>query len=179
MDNRLGFLNKLNWFRFWQNRLPDHEENFKKWVDLNKLETVICLEKILNSCYPTLTGLIHNQTIRNECRRFEKLAEHHQGALCRVFPLSQSSEIAIEDKLYKYQLQLSPPNLFLSSVLDLAVNLSAHKIDIYRYLSLKDHEHRKLLNQFIEDSREEMIFLCRERNFHQNCWEDPLKVSLN
>ncbi len=179
MNGRLGFLTRFNWFGLWKNRLPEEDDSFKKWKDLNRLETVICLEGVVNFCYPTLSGFVHNHAFRHDCQKFEKLADHHQRALTRVFPLSQEREIAITDKLINYQMLLNPPNLFFNSVINLTINLNEYKIDIYRNLSIKDRVHRKLFEQFIEDSKDELGFLCRERNFHLSCWEDPLKASLN
>lgn len=150
------------------------------WVDCNKLETIICLEEVLKACYQTLAGMIHNNTIRKEFCRFEQHTQNRLEVLRRIFPVSQESKIAIENKHYDYLLMLKPPYLSLSAVINLAVNLTEQKIDIYRYFSLKDREGRELLNQFIEDSKQDLIFLCRERNFHQNIMADaPLKVSLN
>ena len=180
MNVKLGFLRELNWTGFLKNHTLDQEDPHKKWGDLNRLETVICLEKVLNACYQTMGGMVHNLSFRNECQRFEKQAQHHQGALSRTFPLSRESEITIEDKLYQYQVQLSSSYLNLSAVINFAINLSAYKIDIYRELSLKDKEHRKLINQFLDDSKEEMSFLRRERNYHlNNSTNKQLEVLLN
>lgn len=180
MNNRLGFLRKLNWFGFSQSRLPDQENTFQNWVGLTKLETVICLEAVLIVCHQSLAGLIHNNTIRNECQRLGQLAHYHQEGLRKVYPISQESENSIRDKENKYLLHLKSSYLFLNSVINLAINLTEQKIDIYRYLSLKDREHRILLNKFIDESKEEFNFLCRERNYHLNIMEETQsKVSLN
>ena len=92
MNNRPGFLNKLNWFGVLQNRLPDQENTFQNWVGLTKLETVICLEAVLIVCHQSLAGLIHNNTIRKQCQRLGELVNHHQEGLRRSIPFLKKAK---------------------------------------------------------------------------------------
>ena len=91
------------------NRLEERENYFGQHIDVDKLETLICIEALVDSCYQSLAGLVHNQTIRKECQQLEQRVQHHQEELKRIFPLSQKSEDAIKDKIYKHLLQLKPP----------------------------------------------------------------------
>ena len=94
-----------------------------------------------------------------------------------MFLLSQENEAAIESKVSKYLLLLDPSCLFLGTVINLAVSLTAYKQDIYEYFSRASQEHHGPLNQFIKDTVEEISFLRWERNFHQNDLADRcLKV---
>jgi hypothetical protein len=102
--------------------------------------------------------------------------QHHQEELRKIFSLSQKSEEAIERKVYKYLFQFKPPYLSLKAVINLAIHLTAFKMDIYKYFSHTIQEHRGLLNGFIEENLEEMDFLCQEKNFHQNRLDAYLKV---
>ncbi|MEI7999433.1 MAG: hypothetical protein WCH62_08015, partial [Candidatus Omnitrophota bacterium] len=136
-------------------------------VDVNKLEVVICMEGVLDSCYQSISHLIHNQTIRNECQRFRCRAKCHQEELRRQFLLSKENEIAIESKINKYLLLLDPKYLQLDGVLNLSVRLTSNKKDIYEYLSRTSQEHYASLSKFVKDSVEEMDFLQREISVHQ------------
>jgi hypothetical protein len=137
-------------------------------VDLDKLETLICLESLIAACYQSLAWLVHNQTIRRECLQFEQHAQYHQEVLRRIFPILQKSELAIENKVNQHLLHLKPSCLSLRELINLAINLTVLKTDIYKYLSRTDPEHHEILNSLLEDDSEEMYFLRQERNFHQS-----------
>lgn len=150
------------------NRIAGQENYIEQQVDADELETLVCLESLLAICYQALAGLVHNQTIRKEYQHLEQHAQYHQEELKRIFLLSQKSETAIESKVYKYLLQFKLPYLSLRAAINLAIHLTAFKMDIYKYLSRTVHEHHELLNNLFEDNVEEINFLCHEKNFHQN-----------
>jgi len=137
-------------------------------VDVDKVETLICLESLVAACYQSLAWLIHNQTIRRECQQFEQHARYHQEELRKMFPLSPKSEVAIEDKVNNHLLHLKPSHLTLRELINLSINLTVLKMDIYKYFFHTVQEHHELLNSLLEDNVEEMYFLRHERNFHQN-----------
>ena len=145
-------------------------------VDVEKLETLICLESLIVACYQALSWLVHNQTIRHECQQFEQHAQFHQEELKRIFPLLPRSELAIERKVGQHLSQLKPSSLPLRQVINLAINLTVLKTDIYKYFSHTFQEHHVLLNSLLDDNAEEMYFLRQERNFHQNRLDTFLKV---
>lgn len=168
MINRLEFLKQFGFLSFEKDRVSGQDIHVEQQVDVDEVETLICLESLLATCYQALAGLVHNQTIRKEYQQLEQHAQYHQEELKKIFSLSQKSEAAIESKVYKYLLQFKPPYLSLRAVINLAIHLTAFKMDIYKYLSRTVHEHRELLNNLFEDNVEEMNFLCHEKNFHQN-----------
>ena len=186
----LEFLKQLRFFNFGRNNNIDQEapiepqgnyigqqvSHIEQRVDVDKLETLICLESLIVTCYQSLSWLVHNQTIRKECQQFEQHAQHHQEELKRIFPLFPKSEIAIESKVNQHLLQLKPSCLSLREVINLAINLTVLKTDIYKYFFRTFQEHRELLNSLLEDNAEEMYFLRQERNFHQNRLDAYLKV---
>ena len=137
-------------------------------VDVNKLETLICLELLLVTCYQTLGWLIHNRTIRLQCQQFEQHASYHQEELKKIFPLSRQSELTIENKVNQYILQIKPANLSLREIINLIINFTSFKIDLYKHFSRTSVEHQVILNSFLQDNVEEMFFLDQERKFHQN-----------
>ena len=145
-------------------------------VDVPKLETLICLEALIVVCYQSLGGLVHNRTIRSECQQFEHHAKLHQEELRRNFPLSQKSEAAIESKVDQHLLQLKPLYLPLRQVINLAINLTVLKADIYKNFSHTVQEDHEFLNSLLEDNVEEISFLRQERSFHQNRLDAYLKV---
>jgi hypothetical protein len=145
-------------------------------VDVDKLETLICIETLLVICYQSISWLVHNQTIRKECQQFEQHAQYHQEELHKIFPLSQESKVAIENKVAQYLSQLEPARLPLREVINLAINLAALKMNIYKYFSHRLEEHHELLKNSLADNAEEMYFLRQERNFHQTRLDTFLKV---
>lgn len=144
------------------------ENQIEQRVDMEQLEILICLESLLVTCYQTLAGLVHNQTIRKEYQQFELHAQYHQEELRKIFLLSSKNEATIENKVYKYLLQLKPPCLSLKAVINLALHLSTFKMEIYKYFSHTVLEHHDLLNNFLEGNVEEINFLHQEKEFHQN-----------
>jgi hypothetical protein len=158
------------------NRVPDQDEHIEQQVDADELETLICIEALLSTCYQAMAGLVHNQTIRKEYQQLEQHMQYHQEELRKIFSLSQKSEEAIESKVDKYLFQFKPPYLSLKAVINLAIHLTAFKMDIYKYLSHTVGGHHELLNNLVEDNLEEMDFLCQEKNFHQNRLDAYLKV---
>jgi hypothetical protein len=130
--------------------------------DVEKVETAICLEILLDTYYKALGELAPDEISRKECQRFETQAQDRQKELRRSFVLSPEIETAIESKVYKYLLLLRPPSLFLRSVIDTAISLTAYKMDIYKNFSRVDQDHQELLNHFFEDSVKEMNFLRKE-----------------
>jgi hypothetical protein len=173
MDNRLELLKHLGFPNSEKNRVLGHTV---QQADIDKLETLICIEALLASCYQALEGLVHNQTVRKEYRQLEQHAYYHQEELKRIFPLSQKSEAAIENKMYKYLLQYRLPYLSLKEVINLAIHLTAFKMDIYKYFSHTAQEDHGFFNNLFEDIVEEMNFLCMEKKFHQHRLEAYLKV---
>lgn len=145
MSNRVEFLRQPECISFGE--------------DVDKLETVICLESVLDPYYQALEELVCDETIRKECQRFEQHVQYHQKELRRLFPLSQECEAAVDDKVCKYLMQLKPPYMFLRALINPAISLTANKMDIYKYFSRTDHEHHELLYNFFRDSIEEMNFL--------------------
>ena len=168
MINRLEFLDQPGCFNFGKNRVFSQEEHIEQHGDEDKLKTLICLESLLDICYQALAGMVYKEGAAQECQRFASHTKAHQKELRQLFPLSQESEIAIKSKVYKYLLQLMSPRLFLRAVINLAMSLTAYKMDIYEYFSHTDRRHYELLNNFFEGSVEEMKFLRREMEFYQN-----------
>ena len=145
------------------------QENYTgQQVDIDKVETLICLESLIVACYQSLAGLVNNQTIRRECQQFEQHAQHHQEKLIKIFPFLQKSDIAIKNKVNHHLSQLKPSSLSLRELINLAINLTVLKTDIYKFFFNTLQEHHELLNSLLEDNAEEMYFLRQERNFHQN-----------
>jgi hypothetical protein len=159
-----------------EDRIERQDNRIGQHVDVEKLETLICLESLIAACYQSLAELLHNQTIRRECQQFEQHAQYHQEEIRKIFPLFPKSEIAIEIKVNHHLLQLKPSHLSLREVINLAINLTVLKTDIYKYFSRTAQEHHDLLNSLLEDNAEEMYFLRQERNFHQNRLDTYLKV---
>ena len=155
-------VNRLKFFKKGQ------ENHIGQPIDVDKLETVICLESVLGTCYQALAGLVHDQTIRKECQQFERHSERHQEELRKAFALSAENEISIKSKLYKYLLMLSPPYLFLRAVVNLAISLTSYKIDIYRYFSRRNRKHNEVFNSLLQDSIKEMDFLRHESKSYEN-----------
>jgi hypothetical protein len=152
------------------------ENHIRQQVDVDKLEILICLESLVIACYQSLAWSVHNQTIRRECQQFEQHAQYHQEELRRIFPLVRKNEMAIESKVNQHLLQLKPSHLTLREVINLAINLTVLKTDIYKYFFHTVQEHHEILNSLLEDNAEEMYFLRQERNFHQNRLNNFLKV---
>jgi hypothetical protein len=148
--------------------IQQQENYIGQYVDVDKLETLICLESLIAVCYQSLSWLVHNQTIRRECQQFEQNAKLHQEKLKRIFPLSPKNEVAIETRVNHHLLQLKLSCLPLREVINLASNLTNLKTDIYKYFSYTIQEHHGLLNDLFEENADEMYFLRQERNFHQN-----------
>jgi len=186
MDPRSDSSKQLHFPYFQKDNVPDqrtpvqqHEDDIGKTLNVDKvdkLETLICLESLLAVCYQTLAWLVHNQTIRHECQQFEQHAQHHQEELKKIFPLSPKSEAAIESKVNHHLLHLKPPYLSLRELINLAINLTVLKMDIYKYLSHTVPEHHDVLNNLLQDNAEEMYFLRQERNFHRNRLDTFFKV---
>ncbi|MBF0504375.1 MAG: hypothetical protein HQL14_04650 [Candidatus Omnitrophica bacterium] len=153
---------------FVKNRVFPMENPPEQHEDPDKLETLICIEALLDICYQALRGLLNNETHRQECLRYEECVQEHQKELRKLFPLSKERETAIASKVYQYLLQLKSPHLFLRAVINLAMSLTAYKTDIYKEFCATDREHRELLSIFLQDSMEEMKYLRREMEFHQN-----------
>ena len=145
-------------------------------VDVDKVETLICLESLIVACYHSLAWLLHNRTIRHECQEFEQHAKLHQDELRKIFPLSQKNEFNIENRVNHHLLQLKPSCLSLREVINLAINLTVLKMDIYKYFSRTVQGHHEVLYSLLEDNSEEMYFLRQEMNFHQNRLNTLLKV---
>ena len=156
--------------------IEQQEYPIKQFVDVDKLETLVCLERLIVTCYQSISWLVHNQTIRRECQQFEQHAQYHQEELKRIFPLLQKSEADIENKVNQHLLQLKPSCLSLREVINLAINFTVLKMDIYKYFSRTVQEHHEVLNRLFENNAEEMYFLRQERNFHQNRVNTFLKV---
>jgi len=178
-----SFLNQLGSFSFGNNRVMDREVQIEpkeshigQQVDVDKLETLICLEAIIVACYQSLAGLVHNQTIRQDCQQFEQQAQYHQEKLRKIFPLSPKSELAIDLKVNHHLLNLKPAYLSLREVIILTINLTTLKTDIYKCFSRTLSEHHEILNTLFEENAEEMYFLRQENNFHQNRLDTFLKV---
>ena len=144
------------------------QQHIEQQVDVDKLEMLICLEALIVDCYHSLSWLVHNQTIRRECQQFEQHAQHHQEKLIKIFPFLQKSDIAIKNKVNHHLSQLKPSSLSLRELINLAINLTVLKTDIYKFFFNTLQEHHELLNSLLEDNAEEMYFLRQERNFHQN-----------
>ncbi len=146
-----------------------HQANhIARHVDVDKLETLICLESLIVVCYQSLSGLLHNHTIHRECQQFEKHARYHQKKLREIFPLSPKSEVAIEVKVDHHLLHLKPSYLSLREVINLSINLTVLKTDIYKYFYHTVQEHHELLYGLLEDNSEEMDFLRQEMNSYKN-----------
>lgn len=161
MNNRLGsFKNQKN--------IEQQEIHSKQPIDIDKIEVLICIESLLAVCCQTLAAQMHHQAARQECQQFEQRAQYHQQELRKIFPISEKSEVAIENRIYKYLLQLNPSHLPLKAVMNLDINLTALAIDIYKHFSRTFQEHHGLLKNFLEDNVEEMDFLCQEKQLHQN-----------
>ena len=183
MAPHLEFLKQLHSLYFEKNSISNqgaHMEQqvnpIEQQVDVDKLETLICLESLIVACYQSLAGLLHNRTVRRECQQFEQHAKYHQEELRKIFPLFQKNEMAIESKVNHHLLQLKPSHLTLREVINLSINLTVLKMDIYKYFSRTIREHHELLNGLLEDNTEEMNFLRQERNFHQNRLDAYLKA---
>jgi len=126
--------------------------------DTDKIETLICLESLLDLCYQALAGLVHNQTVRKECQQFEEHAQYRQEELKKIFSLSQENEDNIENKIDKYVLKLKPLHLPMRALINLAINLTAFKIDIYKHLCHMVENYHELLDNFLEENIEEIDF---------------------
>jgi len=176
MNTHLESIKQMLAFNHVRNDVPVEEAPMEEHVDIDKLETLICLESLIITCYQTIGGMVHNRTIRHECQQFEKHAKYHQDELKKIFPLSQKSEAAIEGKVSQYLLQLKPTYLSLKEIINLISNFTAFKVDLYKHFSRTVHEHRDSLNSFLQDNIEEMYFLNQEKNFHQNRVNEYLKV---
>ena len=183
MISRQEFLKQLRFFNFEKNSAsqqeapPEQQNNrMEHHEDVNKLETLICIESLLASCYQSLAWSVHNQTVRRECQHFEQHAMYHQEELIKNFPLNPESKVVIESKVNQYLLQFKPSYLSLREVINLTINLNSIKMEIYKYLFHTVREHQKILNSFLEDNAEEMHFLRQEKNFHQNRLDTYLKV---
>jgi len=152
------------------NRLEADQQvfHFAQNVDVDKLETLICLESLLAICYQALEGMAHNQTARKEYQQLEQQAQYHQDELKRDFLISQKIENSIESKVYKYLVLFKPPYLPLRAVINLAINLASFKMDIYKHFLHTAQEQHGFLSGFLEDNVEEMSFLQKEKEFHQN-----------
>ncbi len=144
------------------------EDQIKQHVAVYELETLLCLESLVVTCYQTLGWLVHNRTIRKECLQFEQHAQYHQEELRKIFKLYQKSEVTIESKVNQYLLRLKPSYLSLSEIINVIINFTAFKIDLYKYFSRTVQGHQRLLNNFLQDNIEEMYFLDQEKNFHKN-----------
>jgi len=180
MINQLKLFKKPGWFDFGKFRILNQENHIDRQVDIGKLETVISLETVLVVCYLSLEHLIRNQNIRKECQRFRYQAQAHKEELKKLFPLSQESETAIENKANKYLLQLDHPFLFLGAILTLTISLAENKRGVYKYLFRTYKKHADFLNRFVEDNIEEINFLKRENKFYLNRIGDTrLKISLD
>jgi len=158
--------------------IEQQESPIRQQVDIDKLETLICLESLIVACYQSLAWLVHNQTIRRECQQFEQHAQYHQDELRKVFPLFPKNDLAIEIRVNQHLLHLKPSCLSLREIINLAINLTVLKTDIYKYFSRTAGEHHELLNSLLEDNAEEMYFLRQERNFHQNRLDKFLKEQI-
>ena len=134
------------------------------------METLICLELLLADCYSVLEEKIRNRTIRKDCQYFRQHAQYHQEELKKIFSFSQKSETTVDTKVSKYLLQFKPLYLPLKGVINLAMHLSAFKMDLYKHLSLMAQEHQDILRNFLQDNTEEMEFLRHEKEFHQIDW---------
>jgi len=154
MINRLKFLDQEHWI----------EEEF----NTDKLEILICLESVSDVCYQILAGLTKDEAMRKECRRFEQYTEYRREELRRIFLPSSASEMIIQSKVAQCLIPLRSPHLAILEVFDLAVSLTAYKIDIYKYFFRMEQGHNDLLNDCVQDSKEEMNFLRQERKFYQN-----------
>lgn len=183
MAPNLRFLKQLSFFNFEKNSISAQElpieqpaNHIGQHVDIDKVETLICLESLIVVCYQSLAWLVHNRTVRHECQQFEQHAQNHQEELRKIFPLFHKSEVAIEIKVNQHLLQLKPSYLSLREVINLAINLTVLKTDIYKYFFHTAQGHHELLNSLLEDNAEEMYFLRQERNFHQNRLNTFLKV---
>jgi len=138
------------------------EKYIREPDDSEKLEIVICLEAVLDTYYRALAELMPGEANRRECQRLESQVQDRQKELRSSFVLSAEQQMAIESKVYKYLLLLRPPDLFLRSVINTAISLTAYKMDIYKNFSRIDHGHQELLNHYFEDSVKEMNFLRKE-----------------
>jgi len=156
--------------------VSNQEDHVEEQVDVGLLETLICLESLLVICYQVMAGLLHNQTIRRECQQLKQHMQCRQEELKRIFLFSPKSEAAIESKMYKYLLQFRLPYLSLREVINIAIHLTAFKIDIYKYLSHAIPGYHEPLNSILTDNVEEMDFLWHEKDFHQHRSDAYLKV---
>jgi len=137
-------------------------------VDIEKMETLVCLESLVETCYRILQGLVHNQGVRRECQQLEFHTQLRQEELIKIFSLSASHKNIINNKVNDYVLKLKPLQLSMRALINVAINLNHFKLDIYKHLNPLTEEHRGLLYNFLEENMEEIDFLRQEKNFHEN-----------
>jgi len=176
MNTHVESIRQLLSFNRKSNDVPAQVVHIEEFVDIDKLEMLICIESLIITCYQTIGGMVHNRTIRQECLQFEQHAKYHQDELKKIFPLSQKNEKNIENKVNQYLLQLKPAYLSLKEIINLISNFTSFKVDLYKHFSRTVHEHHDLLNSFLQDNVEEMYFLDQEKNFHQNRVNTYLKA---
>jgi len=168
MINRISSLKAAGRFDLKEESLVELEDFLTQHVDTYQLETVLCLELVINSCYQMLARLSPYRNTREEYQRFELYAQFHQEKLRKIFPLSEESETAVENKVYQCLIQVHSSYLFLKAIIGLALTITTYKIGIYEHFSRTHPEHHELLDSFVVDSIEEMNFLYQERRLQQN-----------
>lgn len=167
-----NFLNKFPWL----SAKLSSQNNFVHEGDIEKLETAVCLESVLEICYQSFAQLIHNRIIREESQKFRLISQKHQRELRQWLPFSLEVESRIEKRIQEYLVNLDPVRLSLSGVVNLSISLAAHKMDIYKYMQRTHSKHHYFFfNRLIEDSLEEMHFLRMEKEFHQ---KSPAQIQI-
>lgn len=165
MLNRCGILKKMDLFHLlYSAKLQAH--GGEQLFDKEKLETSACLEYVLASCYKSLMFLIHNRNSRKEFQHLSQRSLVHQEHLMKLLEHEEDSEHHIEIKREQYLFNLNIDQLSVVGVLNLAISMSEHTMDIYKYLSRTCPQYGSLLDRLVQDNTEEIEFLRNELEFH-------------
>lgn len=170
MINRCGMTRKIDLFHMFYNAKIQLQSTLSKeeqLLDKEKVETAVSLEYILTACYRMLSYLLHNRSARREFQHLSQRSNLHQQNFIRLLEHDSSSEKNIEMKRDQYLSNLNIDQLSVVGVLNVAIGMASHTMDIYKYLSRTCPQYGGMLDRLVQDNVEEIELLRNELEFHQ------------
>ena len=150
-----------------------HKEVFQRFpyavmeVNVQKVETAICLEAVVRVCCQAMAESIHNGRIGLECQLFAKEAMLSQNHLRQFLVDREASQRRIT-QMYQDCYDVNPPCLSPLGLIEVALRSCLEKVHVYKYLSRTTGSGpRRVFDKAIIRTLKEIKFLKSERAFQE------------
>ncbi len=158
-------------FKEWTRALAREEDegdsSFVVSEDAQKVEVVLCLERVLRFCYQLLARRAHNGMLCHQCQGLLQWSLAHEKELRKILSVPVANEASLEQKYQGYA--LTTADLAIEPLLDLGLAVAGHRLDIYRDLRrIAQTQNRILMNYLIAHAMDEIKFFKKEEEMFKN-----------